>query len=676
MPERVLVLHSYPPTPCLYPFEKGLREMGMEVFSVGPAGEYGDAKQFRNIEPNAPDYLPAAPDATIDDLFDLIGGQPDWLMYLYPNSAFLPKGLRDCPVPTVGWLTEEYKMADVDQRLYYYFDLAPTSFIEISEHYQSQGYDNRVCHNFITANWLMPEGETGDRPIDLSFIGTINPILSKQRCAHVERLNQLAVKGINVYVGSNIFLSEMLRIYTQSKMVWQHSGQGYNNLTYRISEAMCAGALVIAGRPRPVGGLYDHPLIEGKHIVYYDSFEEAEELIAHYARDEDARRDIAEAGRRYVLEEYPWREQIRRFVEEHVRTIPDDFLARRKARLERFGVDDRQEKLDYARYFVMTGSQPQVGMELIEQIDGWNEDAYTLSQHALAAVLAEKPLVYQQSYNAAYERRPANPLALQNHCELLFSQREVIGREKIVQALPGLIAQLQSVHPDNCVAEDFEGAYIPMGTGRFRIGVAQAYYDYPSGVERWRELHRIFLYRQYRNLGELSTELKRWTAAISAYQRSLQYFSDGLTMGDLADAYLKYGQQDKGIEWLEKACEDEPYYHEGRLKLGRLLTNIGRFDRVVELVGTWIHSYTQPNAERHQFQLLLANAYARAGNVDAAAMLVRIATRELRTGTIQTAFYQMKRPDNMLTTEQVQWFLQQFETVSRHLRVARSGSAT
>lgn len=33
---RVLVLHSYPPTPCLYGFEKGLRDLGYEVASAGP----------------------------------------------------------------------------------------------------------------------------------------------------------------------------------------------------------------------------------------------------------------------------------------------------------------------------------------------------------------------------------------------------------------------------------------------------------------------------------------------------------------------------------------------------------------------------------------------------------------------------------------------------------------
>ncbi|MEO2003035.1 MAG: hypothetical protein ABGY41_02935, partial [Candidatus Poribacteria bacterium] len=112
--DRVVLLHCYPPTPCLYPFEKGLRELGHEVIAFGPTGMYGDSSQFRALEPDC-HYTAVPPAISVDELFDLAGGQPDWLLYLQPNGALLPRGLRDCPVPTVGWLTEEYKSADVDQ---------------------------------------------------------------------------------------------------------------------------------------------------------------------------------------------------------------------------------------------------------------------------------------------------------------------------------------------------------------------------------------------------------------------------------------------------------------------------------------------------------------------------------------------------------------------------------
>ena len=66
--DRVLILHSYPPTPCLYTFEKGLRELGHDVVSVGPTSPDADSSQFRELEPQC-SYLSAEPDVHLDEIF-------------------------------------------------------------------------------------------------------------------------------------------------------------------------------------------------------------------------------------------------------------------------------------------------------------------------------------------------------------------------------------------------------------------------------------------------------------------------------------------------------------------------------------------------------------------------------------------------------------------------------
>ncbi|MEO2004770.1 MAG: hypothetical protein ABGY41_11790, partial [Candidatus Poribacteria bacterium] len=238
--KRVLLLHTFPPTPCLYPFEKGLRRLGFDVVAAGPpASSYGDHEQFRALEPEC-QYIEVDGDAHIETLFEQTGGVPDWVLYLQPNASFLPRGLRDCPVPTIGWITEEYKFADVDQRLYYYFDVAPTSFPHIERLYRSRGYDHRVCCNFIFCNWLVPDVAPGPRSVDVGFVGTISPTLSRTRCKDLERLLLLRREGSNVVTREGVFLVDMLNFYADSKIVFQHSGQGPNNLTFRISEAMAA----------------------------------------------------------------------------------------------------------------------------------------------------------------------------------------------------------------------------------------------------------------------------------------------------------------------------------------------------------------------------------------------------------------------------------------------------
>ena len=161
----------------------------------------------------------------------------------------------------------------------------------------------------------MPDVAPGPRSVDVGFVGTISPTLSRTRCKELERLLLLRREGINVVTREGVFLVDMLNFYADSKIVFQHSGQGPNNLTFRISEAMAAGALVLAGRPEEVGDLVGQQLVEGEHIVYYDSWEEAVELIHHYRSNEEDRARISEAGRRLILDEFPWHRQIEYFVD-------------------------------------------------------------------------------------------------------------------------------------------------------------------------------------------------------------------------------------------------------------------------------------------------------------------------------------------------------------------------
>ncbi len=312
---RVLVLHSNPPVPCLYTFELGLRRLGHDVVTVGPESDFLAPEAWRGLD-DGRTFLPAAPDEHIEDIFSKIGGRPDWVFYLRPHEAFLPRGLSTCPVPTVAWLEDEFKHADAYHRVAYYFDLIGTAYDEIRGLFADRGYDNWVCFNYFTASWLRPEHEVefDSRPIDVSFVGHSDPLTTRLRCLELEQLSRLAAEGIRVEIREGPFLRGMMGIYEQSKMVFQHSGQGPPNLTYRVGEAMAAGAMVLAKRPNRVGGL-EKPLVEGEHIVYYDEFPQAAEFIRHCLADTDARLSIAEAGNRYVQDESPWLSQVRSFLE-------------------------------------------------------------------------------------------------------------------------------------------------------------------------------------------------------------------------------------------------------------------------------------------------------------------------------------------------------------------------
>jgi tetratricopeptide (TPR) repeat protein len=633
--DRVLLLHCHPPTPCLYPFEKGLRDLGHEVIAFGPEGNYGDTAQFRALEPDS-HYTSVPPLVTIDELFDLAGGQPDWLLYLQPNGPLMPRGLRDCPVPTVGWLTEEYKSADVDQGLYYYFDLAPTAFPQIAQMYHERGYDHRACFNFTGCNWLQPDAIPDERTIDVSFVGMTNPILSRDRCLELEKLLRLRSKGIEVVVRGGVFLKDMLNLYARSKIVFQHSGQGENNLTYRVSEAMSAGALVLSRRPAHVGGMGDNPLIEGKHIVYYDDFDEAEELIRHYTTHEDERRAIVDEATRYMEQQYPWVRQIEWFVDECVHNIPDDFLARRHARLARFGVDERRERLDYALYFILGAGHPTSARTLVEEIPGWETDIDARVTHAAACVAMQDVGAYTRDVRY-FIAQGVHPLALYNHTAVLFSQREHLGRENTLESILLILRRFERLDPDDFEEGAIEGASLAPALTRVRLEVARAHFDYPSGPARRGRLWHLYLWAIRVAVSTLHKELGQFPLAVAGYRSALTLMpDDGHTMVDLARALSAAGRVNRAIPFYEKGIALEPFMYIARLELATLFLEAGRARDAANLLADTIVTGIRRDAPYFVAFRLLALAHMHSGNAAAALEVAQTGSAQFEMVALET----------------------------------------
>jgi hypothetical protein len=621
--KRVLLLHTYPPTPCLYPFEKGLRRLGFDVVAAGPTAAYGDPEQFARLEPDCR-YIEVDGDIHIDALFERTGGVPDWVLYLQPGVGFLPRGLRDCPVPTVGWLTEEYKFADIDQRLYYYFDVAPTSFPHIERLYRERGYDHRVCCNFIFCNWLTPDPRPEPRTVDVGFIGMIDPELSRERCRELERLLLLRREGVNVVARSGVFLMDMLDFYANSKIVFQHSGQGPNNLTFRISEAMAAGALVISGRPEDVGDLVGRQLVEGEHIVYYDSWRQAEELIRHYTTNEQERARIAEAGRRLILEEFPWHKQIEYFVDTCVRTIPDDFLRRRSDRLARFGVDHRQECEDYARYFLLAGGNASAARRRIEEIDGWQTDASLLSDHALTAAAGTDGRRYGHDRDTALTLRPSHILVHFNEAAFAFRGRATLTASAVANAIRRGLAALDALDVDTVDPRELDGLYNCPTMTRFRQELTTVFFDTMDQTARVRRLLELYRYELYRTMGILYCEDEQWQKAIVPLSSALRLIADdGYTARYLAQAFERTGRLGDAEAQYRHAISVEAMFYEARLNLTSLLIRLGRKDEALQLATETAAIASPWPLELAQWQFHVGRLHDESGREDAARQALR-----------------------------------------------------
>lgn len=324
--QSVLILHSYPPTPCLYGFEKGMRELGFDVTVAANICDYGDREQFKELEPNY-ELLEITTDRPLLlDLFNQMRKMPDCVMYLHPNNFYLPSDLGRCPVPTIGWLTEEYKCRELYEILFPYFDLAPTSFVTIAAQDADLGYDNRPYFDFRWLQWLKPNNFPATRSVDVGFVGAIGVSgVTDKRDAEL----MLLLSHTKIDIRSNLWLKELLDFYTNCKIVWQHGGQGENNLTYRISEATAAGAAIISKRPenRDLAGL-----VENEGILLYDTHQEFKEKISQVLEDESYRCWLVDNARLLMVGDNHFAKQVERFVG-MIDALPDNFLELRKERM-------------------------------------------------------------------------------------------------------------------------------------------------------------------------------------------------------------------------------------------------------------------------------------------------------------------------------------------------------
>lgn len=327
--EHVLILHSYPPTPCLYGFEKGLRALGYDVDVAASVSEYGDAAQFKEMEPDYQFVEIDEPYPTMESLYRKVGRKPEWVLYLMPNTFYFPPDIGNCAMPTVGWLTEEYKQRSLYEHLYCRFDAAPTSFPFMAERDATLGMDNRPYFDIRWMNWQPITTLPKERDIDLCFIGAVGvPGVTDARDAEVRQWDLLKSR-YRVFLGTNIWLRKMMDAYARSKIVLQHSGQGENNLTFRIGEATAAGAMVLAKRP-DTGDLAG--LVENESIVLYDTFEDMRNKAAYYLNCEEARQQVVANAQKLMIGNNSLYGRVSRFMEQ-VKGIPEDYRERRARRI-------------------------------------------------------------------------------------------------------------------------------------------------------------------------------------------------------------------------------------------------------------------------------------------------------------------------------------------------------
>src|SRR3990167_2596550 len=82
----------------------------------------------------------------------------------------------------------------------------------------------------------------------------------------------------------------------------------------RITETMACGKLLIQKRPPSSFKISQQLFEDKKHIVFFDTMEEAVELAKYYLEHEDERKEIGENARKEILEKHTILIRAREFI--------------------------------------------------------------------------------------------------------------------------------------------------------------------------------------------------------------------------------------------------------------------------------------------------------------------------------------------------------------------------
>lgn len=126
------------------------------------------------------------------------------------------------------------------------------------------------------------------KPYDLGFVGHVN---NQKRIDALERMFR---EFPNFYFGQKLF-NEAARKYAESKVCFNISME--DDLNMRCFEVMGSKSLLLTDRQSNIEELFQ----DGKHLVLYNTLDEAVDKARYYIQNQDEARAIANAGYKEVM---------------------------------------------------------------------------------------------------------------------------------------------------------------------------------------------------------------------------------------------------------------------------------------------------------------------------------------------------------------------------------------
>ena len=259
----------------------GFQELGHEVLTC-PTDNTGDIK--------SPEFP-----ISIDRLWSYLpkGWNPDFVLLTDESTHPLFLGLERLEVP-VGWYA-------IDSHIHHRWHQAYAAVFDVIFVAQRDFAPSYVRdQSRQISHWLplfppaIPSlDDCHSRRHDLSFVGSINPVLNPVRYTFLKTLQE----AYPLYIATGDYFS----VFMQSKMILNQCVN--NDVNFRTFEAMACGGMLLMER---VGNGLEDLFQDRTHCVMYEkgNIQEVIRIARYYGEHHEEREEIAARGRLEVEEKH------------------------------------------------------------------------------------------------------------------------------------------------------------------------------------------------------------------------------------------------------------------------------------------------------------------------------------------------------------------------------------
>jgi hypothetical protein len=272
---NIILLSNYSIGCVPFYVKRALEKVGHNVFSFSP-------------DFDSDGWTRCSTDVDVNEIINNISISIDLVLCVEASTGtkFFPKGLDWVPAPTAWW--------GIDTHLNYRWHKEYANLFDIAFFAQKEYLHKAQKYGTKNSYWLplgcdeeIHRDRNLERIYDVSFVGNLTP----------NRKRFFDTLGVPINLVSGVYLDEMAKVYSKSKIVLNISAR--EDLNMRAFEVMAAGALLVTQRID--AGIHDL-FAEGRHFVFHD-IKNAGKIVRYYLDHPKERERIADAGKEIAVRE-------------------------------------------------------------------------------------------------------------------------------------------------------------------------------------------------------------------------------------------------------------------------------------------------------------------------------------------------------------------------------------